>query len=61
MKELRLSIVELEKLGVSLVLPQYKCAEAEENARRVVAALNLLPEAKPVNHNDQHKQNDAGR
>lgn len=60
MKELRLSIIELEKLGVSLVLPQYKCAEAEENARRVVAALNLLP-AEKVKQNDQHKQNDAGR
>lgn len=39
-KELRLSVVELEKLGVSLVLPQYRDAEAEANSRRVVACLN---------------------
>ena len=39
-KELRLSVVEMEKLGVSLVFPQYRDAEAEANSRRVVAALN---------------------
>ena len=39
-KELRLSVVEMEKLGVSLVFPQHRDAEAEANSRRVVAALN---------------------
>lgn len=39
-KELRLSVLEMEKLGISLVFPQYRDAEAEANSRRVVACLN---------------------
>ena len=39
-KELRLSISELEKLGLTITFPQYKDAKAEENARRIVACLN---------------------
>lgn len=39
-KELRLSISELEKLGLAITFPQYKDAKAEENARRIVACLN---------------------
>lgn len=39
-KELRLSALEMEKLGISLVFPQYRDAEAEANSRRVVACLN---------------------
>ena len=38
-KELRLSVLEMEKLGISLVFPQYRDAEAEANSRRVVACL----------------------
>ena len=38
-KELRLSALEMEKLGISLVFPQYRDAEAEANSRRVVACL----------------------
>ena len=39
-KELRLSALEMEKLGISLVFPQYRDAEAEASSRRVVACLN---------------------
>lgn len=38
-KELRLSVVEMEKLGVSLAFPQRRDAEADANSRRVVACL----------------------
>ena len=39
-KELRLSVFELEKLGISLVLPQRRELEAEINSRRVAAVFN---------------------
>ena len=52
-KELRLSVVEMEKLGVSLVFPQNRDAEAEANSRRVVAALNSPPAAKWIDPNDK--------
>ena len=39
-KELRLSVLELEKLGVTLAFPQYPDTKAEENSRRIVACVN---------------------
>lgn len=39
-KELRLSVLEMEKLGISLAFPQYSDEESKANSRRVVACLN---------------------
>lgn len=39
MKELRLSVPQAEKLGVTIVLPNYKCPEAEDNVKRIVACF----------------------
>ena len=39
-KELRLSVFELEKLGISLVIPQRRELEAEVNSHRVAAVFN---------------------
>ena len=39
-KEIRLSVLELEKLGITLAFPQYPDTKAEENTRRLAACLN---------------------
>ena len=39
-KELRLSVLDLEKLGVTLAFPQYPDTKAEETSRRIVACVN---------------------
>ena len=39
-KEIRLSVLELEKLGITLDFPQYPDTKAEENARRLAACWN---------------------
>ena len=39
-KEIRLSVSELEKLGLTIIFPQYKDAKAEENSRRLAACWN---------------------
>ena len=39
-KEIRLSVLELEKLGITLAFPQYPDTKAEENTRRLAACWN---------------------
>ena len=39
-REIRLSVLELEKLGVTLAFPQYPDTKAEENSRRLAACWN---------------------
>ena len=39
-REIRLSVLELEKLGVTLAFPQYPDTKAEENSRRLTACWN---------------------
>ena len=39
-KEIRLSVLELEKLGITLTFPQYPDTKAEENTRRLAACWN---------------------
>ena len=39
-REIRLSVLELEKLGLTIIFPQYKDAKAEENSRRLAACWN---------------------
>ena len=39
-REIRLSVLELEKLGVTLAFPQYPDTKAEENSRRLMACWN---------------------
>ena len=39
-KEIRLSVLELERLGVALVFPQCPDTKAEENSRSLVACWN---------------------
>ena len=39
-KEIRLSVLELEKLGITIAFPQYPDTKAEENTRRLAACLN---------------------
>lgn len=39
-KEIRLSVLELEKLGVTIAFPQYPDTKAEENSRRLTACWN---------------------
>ena len=39
-KEIRLSVSELEKLGISIVFSQHNDVTAKENARRIVACVN---------------------
>ena len=39
-KEIRLSVLELEKLEVTIAFPQYPDTKAEENSRRLVACWN---------------------
>lgn len=39
-REIRLSVLELEKLGVTLASPQYPDTKAEENSRRLTACWN---------------------
>ena len=39
-REIRLSVLELEKLGVTLAFPQYPDTKAEENSRRLTVCWN---------------------
>lgn len=39
-KEIRLSVSELEKLGLTIIFPQYPDTKAEENTRRLAACWN---------------------
>ena len=39
-REIRLSVLEMEKLGVTLAFPQYPDTKAEENSRRLAACWN---------------------
>lgn len=39
-KEIRLSVSELEKLGITLAFPQYPDTKAKEDARRLAACWN---------------------
>ena len=39
-KEIRLSVLELEKLGITIAFPQYPDTKAEENTRRLAACWN---------------------
>ena len=39
-REIRLSVLELEKLGVTLAFPQYPDTKAKENSRRLTACWN---------------------
>ena len=39
-REIRLSVLELEKLGVTITFPQYPDTKAKENSRRLTACWN---------------------
>ena len=73
-REIRLSVLELEKLGVTLAFPQYPDTKAEENSRRLAACWNAcegistenLEDNKPIielanDYNAALKQRDALR